>query len=148
MSQRKFRLWANVSSDNLSAIKPALERIIADKGTIRQTDQGFEVEAGLEGESARVLNRMILSELRKAEKRTRLADMCLDRCWASSCSGSEFHGLAAYGKETSYQILMNGIAGIVGHSVGGVWFLLLVERLSKLCPTVVGDAQAIQNRMT
>jgi hypothetical protein len=72
MSQRKFRLWANVSSDNLSAIKPALERIIADKGIIRQTDQGFEVEAGLEGESARVLNSMILSELRKAEKRTRI----------------------------------------------------------------------------
>jgi len=72
MAQRKFRLWANVSSDNLSAIKPALERIIANKGTIRQTEQGFEVEAELEGETAGVLNRMILSELRKAEKRTRI----------------------------------------------------------------------------
>ncbi len=72
MAQRKFRLWANVSSDNLPAIKPTLERIIADKGTIRQTDQGFEVEAELEGESARDLNRMVLSELRRAEKRTRI----------------------------------------------------------------------------
>ncbi len=70
MAQRKFRLWANVSSDNLSAIKRALEQIIADKGTIRQTDQGFEVEAEFEGESARDLNRMVLSELRRAEKRT------------------------------------------------------------------------------
>ncbi|MGD0352310.1 MAG: hypothetical protein ABSB38_02255 [Dehalococcoidia bacterium] len=72
MAQRKFRLRANVSSDNLAVIKAALERIIANKGTIRQTDQGFEVEADLEGESARVLNRMILSELRRAEKRTRI----------------------------------------------------------------------------
>ena len=61
-----------MSSDNPSAIKPALEQIIVKKGTIRHTDQGFEVEAELEGESARALNRMILSELRKAEKRTRI----------------------------------------------------------------------------
>ncbi len=72
MVQRKFRLRANVSSDNLSGIKPALERIVANKGTIRQTDQGFEVDAELEGESAQVLNRMILSELRRVEKRTRI----------------------------------------------------------------------------
>jgi len=72
MAQLKFRLSAHVSSDNPSAIKPVLEQIIADKGTVRQTDQGFEVEAELEGESARTLNRMILSELRRAEKRTRI----------------------------------------------------------------------------
>lgn len=72
MAQLKFRLSAHASSDNPSAIKPVLEQIIADKGTIRQTDQGFEVEAELEGESARALNRMILSELRRAEKRTRI----------------------------------------------------------------------------
>ena len=72
MAQLKFRLSARVSSDNPSAIKPVLERIVADKGTIRQTDEGFEVAAELEGESARALNRMILSELRRAEKRTRI----------------------------------------------------------------------------
>jgi hypothetical protein len=72
MTQRKFRLWAHVSSDNPSAIKPALERIIVNKGIIKQTDQGFQVEAELEGESAQALNRMILSELRRAEKRTRI----------------------------------------------------------------------------
>ena len=72
MSQKKFRLLAKVSSDNLSAIKPVLERIIENKGTIRETDQGFEVEAKLEGESAQSLNRMLLSELRRVEKRTRI----------------------------------------------------------------------------
>jgi hypothetical protein len=61
-----------VSSYNPSAIELVLKQIIADKGTIRQTDEGFDVEAELEGESARDLNRMILSELRRAEKRTRI----------------------------------------------------------------------------
>jgi hypothetical protein len=70
--QLKFSVSAHVSSDNPSAVKPVLEQLIADKGTIRQTDQGFEVEAELEGESARDLNRMILSALRRAEKRTRI----------------------------------------------------------------------------
>jgi hypothetical protein len=70
--QSKFRLCAYVSSNKPSAIKPALERIIVNKGTIRQTDQGFEVEAELEGESARDLNRTILSELRRVERRTRI----------------------------------------------------------------------------
>jgi hypothetical protein len=72
MAQKKFTLCANISSDNPAVIKPVLERIIANKGTIRQTNQGFEVEVELDGESARVLNRMILSELRRAEKRTRI----------------------------------------------------------------------------
>ncbi len=72
MAQLKFRLSANVSSYNPSAIELVLKQIIADKGTIRQTDEGFDVEAELEGESARDLNHMILSELRRAEKRTRI----------------------------------------------------------------------------
>ncbi len=72
MAQLKFRVSAHVSSDNPSAIKPVLEQIIAEKGTVKQTAQGFDVEAELEGESARDLNRMILSALRRAEKRTRL----------------------------------------------------------------------------
>jgi hypothetical protein len=72
MAQKKFRLCANISSDNLAVIKPVLERILTNKGTIKQTNQGFEVEAELEGESARGLNRMILSELRRVEKRTRI----------------------------------------------------------------------------
>jgi len=72
MAQLKFRVSAHVSSDNPSAVKPVLEQLIADRGTIRQTTEGFEVEAELEGESARDLNRMILSSLRRAEKRTRI----------------------------------------------------------------------------
>jgi hypothetical protein len=72
MAHATFRVTAHVSSDNPFAVKPVLEQIIAEKGTVKQTDQGFDVEAELEGESARELNRKLLSALRRAEKRTRL----------------------------------------------------------------------------
>jgi hypothetical protein len=70
--RRKFRLAARVSSDNPSAIRSTLEGIVSGKGTVKPIEEGFEVEAVLEGESARELNRVLLSEMRKAEKRTRL----------------------------------------------------------------------------
>jgi len=72
MPKSKFSLSAKVSSDNPSAIKPMLESVIGDKGTIKPTDDGFEIRAELEGESAKDLNRMLLSEMRRVEKRTRL----------------------------------------------------------------------------
>jgi hypothetical protein len=72
MVQRTFRVSASVSSDTPSAIESILGRIFRDKGTIRPTSEGFEVEGNLEGESAPDLNRMLLSELRRAEKRTRI----------------------------------------------------------------------------
>ena len=72
MAQRKFRLSARISSDNPSVIRPILERLISGKGAIKSIENGFEVEADLKGESARDLNRMLLSEMRKAEKRTRI----------------------------------------------------------------------------
>ena len=72
MAQKKFRLSARISSDNPSGIRPILERLISGKGAIKSIEEGFEVEADLEGESARALNRMLLSEMRKAEKRTRI----------------------------------------------------------------------------
>jgi hypothetical protein len=77
MGAKKFQLSAHISSDDLSAIKPVLERILSGKGTIKSTDDGFEVNAGLEGENARDLNRMLLSEMRRAEKKTRIrAEYC------------------------------------------------------------------------
>ena len=67
-----FKLSARISSESLDAIKPLLERIVSGKGTVKETEQGMEINAELEGESARALNRMLLSELRRAEKHTRL----------------------------------------------------------------------------
>jgi len=67
-----FKLLARISSDDSIAIKPALESFLDGKGAIKPTDDGFEVEVELIGQSARDLNRMLLSEMRKAERRTRL----------------------------------------------------------------------------
>ena len=72
MSEKKFKLSARVSSATPSAIKAVLEQIISNNGSIKPTDDGFEVNAEIKGESARDSNRMLLSELRKAEKKTRL----------------------------------------------------------------------------
>ena len=56
MVSKSFNLSARISSDSLSAIKPILERVIGSTGTIKLTEDGFEVKATLEGESARDLN--------------------------------------------------------------------------------------------
>ena len=72
MSEKKFKLSARVSSATPSAIKDVLERIIGKKGSIKPTADGFEVNAEFKGESAKDLNRMLLTEMRRAEKKTRL----------------------------------------------------------------------------
>jgi hypothetical protein len=72
MVKKRFKLSARISTDNPSAIKPVLERIIGNKGTIKPTGEGFEVNAELDGESARDLNRMLLSAMRTVERRTRI----------------------------------------------------------------------------
>lgn len=72
MPEKKLKLKANVSSANPSAIKPLLERIIGSQGTLKPTSDGFDLTAEFKGETAKDLNRMLLSELRRAEKKTRL----------------------------------------------------------------------------
>lgn len=53
-------------------VKPVLEKSIGSNGSIQTTDDGFEIHAEFEGQSAKDLNRTLLSELRRAEKKTRL----------------------------------------------------------------------------
>lgn len=72
MPKKKFRLYAKVSSNNPSAIRPVLTRIVGSKGKIASTEDGFEINAELQGENAKDLNRELLSEMRRIEKRTRL----------------------------------------------------------------------------
>jgi hypothetical protein len=76
---KKFKLSARISSDNPSAVKPVIERLIGNEGIIKPTSEGFELTAELNGKSARDLNRALLSEMRKVEKKTRLrAEWVLD----------------------------------------------------------------------
>jgi flagellar motor switch protein FliM len=72
MAQNRFKLSASISSDDPAAIKPVLEQLLGNEGSTTPTDDGFEVTAELEGESAKDLNRTILSGLRTAVKKTRM----------------------------------------------------------------------------
>ena len=72
MPEKKIKLTANVSSANPTAVKTILERIVGTNGTLKPTSDGFDLYTELKGESAKDLNRRLLSELRKAEKKTRL----------------------------------------------------------------------------
>lgn len=85
MPEKKFKLSARVSSATPSAIKAVLERIIGNNGSIKPIADGFEVVAEFKGESARDLNRMLLSELRKAEKKTRIRSE-----WTSEDTAEKF----------------------------------------------------------
>jgi len=72
MPEKKFKLMAIICSDHPAAIKPILERVIGSNGSIKPTIDGFDVTAEFKGERSKDLNRMLLSELRRAEKKTRL----------------------------------------------------------------------------
>jgi phage tail tape-measure protein len=65
-----FHLVADVSSDAPDRVRPVVAQLFPTGVT--ETAGGFHIEAVLEGESARDLNRTVLSALRKTEKRTRL----------------------------------------------------------------------------
>ena len=69
----RFSLRARVSTENPAAIQPVLTRLFPH-GTVTRSEDGreFVVDGALDGPSARDLNRSLLSELRRAEKRTRL----------------------------------------------------------------------------
>jgi hypothetical protein len=70
--KKRFTLVATVSSDSPDAVRAPLKMFLGSKAKIEATDEGFRVEAALMGESAKDLNRQLLSEMRRAEKKTRL----------------------------------------------------------------------------
>ena len=73
MAKKHFALVARVSTESPSAVKPILEDLVT-RGKVRAgaTSDEFVVEAEFDGESAKELNRSLLSAVRKVEKRTRL----------------------------------------------------------------------------
>lgn len=68
---KRFKLVARVSSSSPANVRPALEKAVA-KGSVKEQNGEFLVEAEMEGASAKDLNRSLLSALRRVEKRTRL----------------------------------------------------------------------------
>jgi polyhydroxyalkanoate synthesis regulator phasin len=70
MADKRFRVVARVSSSNTKAIKPVLEQAITS-GSIKEMKDELVVEAEMNGETAKELNRSLLSALRRVEKKTR-----------------------------------------------------------------------------
>jgi hypothetical protein len=73
MAKMHFLLEARVSTDSPAAVRPVLERFVG-RTSIKEegSKKEFLVTAQMEGESAKDLNRSLLSALRKVEKKTRL----------------------------------------------------------------------------
>jgi len=71
LANRRFRLVARVSSSSPGAIEPVLRQLLP-AGSVKEVDGEFLVDAEMQGGNAKELNRVILSALRRAEKRTRL----------------------------------------------------------------------------
>jgi hypothetical protein len=72
MIVQRFRLVARVSSANPAAVRGPLVAFAGADARVAPVADGFQVEAEIEGEDARTLNRTLLTELRRVEKRTRL----------------------------------------------------------------------------
>ena len=71
MATKRFRIMARVSSNSPKAVKPVLEKAVG-KASVKEANGELVVEAEMAGDSAKDLNRSLLSALRKVEKRTRL----------------------------------------------------------------------------
>ena len=67
----KLKLKARVNRSDARTIRHALGQLSAE-GSVKKAGNEFVVEAEMEGASARELNRMFLSALRKVEKKTTL----------------------------------------------------------------------------
>ncbi len=69
----RYHLTARVDTDDPGTLAPVLEEMARRNGwAVRRTAQEFELTGECDGESARELNRRLLSDLRRAVKKTRL----------------------------------------------------------------------------
>jgi len=93
MAKKHFKLSAKVSTDNPSSIKPELERLFTKAKVVAgETANEFIIDAEVEGENAKELNRTLLSALRKVEKKTRLRAE-----WTSGASTERFFDYVSKG---------------------------------------------------
>jgi hypothetical protein len=73
MVKRRFSLDARIDTNSPETIGPALRGLVGEDSVESGSKTSeFLVRARLEGESAKDLNRSLLSALRKVEKKTRL----------------------------------------------------------------------------
>jgi len=68
----KFKLKGKINRADGETIRQALKQLAAERSSVKAAEGGFMIEAEVEGPSAKELNRMLLSTLRRAEKKTTL----------------------------------------------------------------------------
>jgi len=91
VTKKTFTLTARISTENPKAVKPVLEELVS-KESITATEEGFLVTATMQGETARELNKALLSTLRRVERKTRLRAE-----WKSSNTTERFFDYVAKG---------------------------------------------------
>lgn len=73
MGGKRFTVRAKVSTESPALVRPILVRLFPGGSVTLSVDpKELVVQGEMEGSSARDLNRLVLSELRRTEKRTRL----------------------------------------------------------------------------
>lgn len=96
MAPKRYSLTALISTDDPAAVRPVLERLVAPGSVTRCPEEHeFRVRAEMQGSSARDLNRSLLTELRRVEKRTRLRSE-----WTSEGITERFFDYVPKGKRT------------------------------------------------
>lgn len=95
MDERPFRLSARIRTTDPAALQAALTLLIPH-GIVTPTSEGFRVEAVLAGTSARDLNRMLLSALRKIDRRA-----TLHAAWTSEGTTERFFDYTARGTRSA-----------------------------------------------
>ncbi len=71
MSRKEYRLVADIRTHDPKGIETVLRELLGSD-MVTQTETGFQVKTVIEGDSARELNRSLLSALRRVEKKTTL----------------------------------------------------------------------------
>jgi hypothetical protein len=71
MVNKQFSLVAHISTASPAKTEQVIAELVG-RSSIQRTGDGFTVTAEMTGESARELNRTLLSALRRVERKTRL----------------------------------------------------------------------------
>jgi hypothetical protein len=104
MGERPFTLTARIRTTDPAALQIVLATLIPH-GVVTPTSEGFLVEAALEGTSARDLNRLLLSALRRIDRRA-----TLHAAWTSEGTTEHFFDYTARGMRSAQTPETNGDA--------------------------------------
>jgi hypothetical protein len=69
MPSKTFNLSATVHS-NIDGVRVPMERLLGPTAKIERTLDGWQIDAVISGASAKELNRQLLTEMRRVEKKT------------------------------------------------------------------------------